>query len=278
MTRFVDKKPALSKTMNILLAKLAQHLELTKVNHARFELRCDDEQFYITSVYFDDKEIQGNAPFRSGNIFQSFFDRIEEELRSTALDGNEDDDSQEFTLHFKGTPIGNEKTQWVTSFSYSETINKSDDQEHIREPDYFEDDPIHREIINFMKKHGADSMTYFFSGGGDSGDLNELSIEVDHSITEAKTILLEEAMDRVSFQSIAYDHCMKAVMTDIDNWYDGNGGSGSVCIDANGQRTINVSYDEYELEEVIADEPIALPIPISTTAKPGEIETSLELK
>jgi hypothetical protein len=277
MKKFIEEKPSISKKINILLIKLAQHLERVNVKNVRFDFRSDcDDEFELVDVYFDETKIEGDSPFRSGGDFQSFFDDIAGELKSTVLDGNEEDDSQEFSLHFKAESIENGKTRWGTSFSYSDTVNKSEDQEHICDPDHFGEDPIYREIIQFMKNNKAENLIYFFSGGGDSGDLNELAIEVEREVIEAKTILIDETGERVSFETILYDHCMHALMSVIDNWYDGNGGSGSITINDDGKRTLIVSFDNYELEESIADEAIALPIPISTTTKNIEIHSSME--
>jgi hypothetical protein len=278
MTKFTAKKPTISRAMNILLIKLAQHLELNNIKEACFYFRSDcDDPFVLEDVYFDDQAFKGDAPFRSGNDFQSFFEQIEAEFKNSTLDGNEEDDTQTFSLNLKAIPSECGKTKWVTSFNYCDTANNCDEQEHVSKPDYFKDDPVHCEIVKFMKDNNAKNMVYYFSGGGDSGDLNDLEISVDSEIVEAQSILIEETGERVSFETIAYDHCMAALMSDIQNWYDGEGGSGSITIDSDGTRKINVSYDNYELEEAMTDEAIDTIIAITTTPKIIKIDTGLEL-
>jgi hypothetical protein len=196
------------------------------------------------------------------NLSESIFECLAESVLDKIDNG---ESHQEVELNLVSQLLDNGQRKWSLTVDYSEEMESSEDHCHEHEAEAYEDNTAHALLIKFMKEHELDQFHFTFSGGGDSGELNELECELSREDREAKNIPLESG-EKVSFSELAYSFCNKEA-TAVGNWWDNEGGRGAIFVYADGRVNIDVSFHERSTDFVFQGQHIELAFPLKTGKK-----------
>jgi len=183
---------------------------------------------------------------------------------------------QEFEMHLNSAPSERGQVKWSFLVDYSAAKESTEDHAYERDAEHYEDDESYALLIAMMKEKNLDTFSFSFGGGGDSGDLQDIECSLSKSEMEEKCWDIGNDT-KTSFLELASEFCLSEA-TGVGNWWDNDGGSGSITVNQDGAVVIEVSYYENSNELIFKDVPMNMPFEIKTGTpqKKPNPEKSLE--
>ena len=180
----LDTFISFGKDAGLMLVKLGSYLESMGAKKFSMDLvSYGDCHFEIDSYSIDDEDIDANLPFRAGVTIDGFMSSLLEEMSQDFLD----DQCSEYTQNVCLNLIRNDEIgEWQLFASHDDTVENNLDEEHDFDEEHNEGDPAFAAIVKFMNENGIDTLKYSFSGGGDSGELNDLEAYVNNHSSKNK--------------------------------------------------------------------------------------------
>ena len=265
-----------SNSLALHVEKLCRYLHAQGFNQAFYSFTSNDEGFEFNhfSVAKPGSEIDYNKKhdifevieIAPGITVQNLNKEIHELLCNECLDEFDNDEfHQEICLYLLADDPIKGQSKWRMNIEYAAEKDKSDDQEFEYSAGHYEEDSAHALIVKYMREKSLDQYHFTFGGGGDSGELHNIECELEQKDLEIKEIEMEDG-SKTSFLEIAYDFCNREAQS-IGNWWDNDGGSGSIFMMANGDVKIEVSFFEREVANIFKEKEINTPFSIKTGIK-----------
>lgn len=249
--------PELNRVQSIMLVKLAQHMDSLGFEKITLMGKDDGGSGFVSNGILLGDAYSTHPPhpalnknFREGLTLDEFILKFFTSFADDFLDQLDGGENQSMALTLSKDSKSN---QWSVVFYLDENV----DTETIQEESYSIDeaistskeDTLFRKIVAFMRKHEVDQIVHYYSGGGDSGDLNSIESELDEETMDLPIDIEDNSSP--SFKSVLEDFSNE-VLKRIDNWYDDLGGQGHLTITREGVFSRYSEYYENE-DKVVVD-------------------------
>lgn len=244
----------------------------------------DYSSFNIDNQYLSPGAGMLNRPFTADKNFGEFLDEILGDIHVIVEDDEseftDDDNDISLNIEFFKQDDGTWSAQSHSTISVQQEENE---EEELTLDSFIEDgDAVYLEVIEFLKAHNVDSLTWSFQGGGDNGSLEGLSFEYDGDHEDLLKIMKDtqefafESEDEKgeSFHNGLESYLYKR-LDNIGDWVNNDGGSGNVTIYKDGTYFRDTSYYYYEDEDFSPCEDIILETPIDPESKKKWLESEL---